>query len=53
MTITSIRSMLQHVFDGLRAVSASEPRDPDHFAGPGFQQQEPELMTELGHVARL
>lgn len=23
-----------------------EPRDPDHFAGPGFPQQEPDLLAE-------
>ena len=23
-----------------------EPRDPDHFAGPGFPQQEPDLVAE-------
>lgn len=53
MTIPSIRSILQHALGTLRDAPASEPRDPDHFAGPGFRQQEPELATELVHAARL
>ena len=47
------RSVLQHVLDILRDETVFEPRDPDHFAGPGFRQQEPELASELGHAARL
>ena len=53
MPTLQTRSVLQQVFDTLRDVTAFEPRDPDHFAGPGFGQQEPELASELGHAARL
>ena len=52
MAISSIRAMLQRAFGTLQDAAASEPRDPDHFAGPGFRQQEPELATELVHAAR-
>ena len=44
-------SFLQRVLDALHG-AAFEPRDPDHFAGPGFRQQEPELASELRHAAR-
>lgn len=44
-------SLVRRVLDALHGASF-EPRDPDHFAGPGFRQQEPELASELGHAAR-
>ena len=51
-TATPLRTILQHALDTLREAVAFEPRDPDHFAGPGFRQQEPELAAELRHAAR-
>lgn len=47
------RTVLKQALDILRNDTAFEPRDPNHFAGPGFRQQEPELASELGHAARL
>ena len=37
-------SFWQQAYAVLRA--PFEPRDPDHFAGPGFPQQEPDLVAE-------
>lgn len=45
-------SFAQRAWDALRGVAGFEPRDPDHFAGPGFRQQEPELDAESRRAGR-
>ena len=50
MADAELHTMLQRAVDAVREIAAFEPRDPDHFAGPGFRQQEPDLASELGQA---